>query len=260
MLLTVLLPMIERAFGAATNVTLLELSDQENACLRRLVLEAPGTYHHSVVVGNLAEAAAERIGANPLLSRVASYYHDIGKIVKPEYFTENDTGRSRHDDLAPTISTLIITAHVKDGVEMGRAYELPRAILDIIEQHHGTGKVGFFRRRALEQADDPDEVPESAFRYPGPRPRTREAAIVLLADSVEAASRSLAEPAPAHIERLVHRIVSEKLMDGQLDDSPLRFRDLRAIEESFARTLNAMYHSRVRYPDGDAPRGRKAAR
>lgn len=256
-LLVIALPLLEKAFGAATNVTLLELSDQEHPCLRQLVLEAPGTYHHSVVVGNLAEAAAEAIGANPLKARVGSYYHDIGKIIKPEYFTENDSGHSRHDDLAPTISALIIASHVKDGLEMGRTYGLPADILDIIAQHHGDSRVGFFYRRALEQAPSATGISEAAFRYPGPRPQTREAAVVLLADSVEAASRSLADPSPAHIERLVHRIVTDKLMDHQLDDSPLTFRDISAVEGSFVRTLNAMHHARISYSSESAEKTKR---
>ncbi|MBN1256386.1 MAG: HDIG domain-containing protein, partial [Planctomycetes bacterium] len=214
-----------------------------------LVLEAPGTYHHSVIIGNLAEAAAEAIGANPLLVRVASYYHDIGKIVKPEYFTENDTGRSRHDNISPSISALIIMAHVKDGVEMGHAYKLPQDILDIMEQHHGDSVISYFYQRAQEMSEDPGEVSKGAFRYPGPKPQTREAAILLLADCVEAASRSLSEPTPAHIKELVHRIVNGRLMEHQLDDSPLTFRDISTIEASFVRTLTAMYHSRVPYQE-----------
>ncbi|MHC4883754.1 MAG: HD family phosphohydrolase [Planctomycetota bacterium] len=248
MVLTAALSYVEKFFGAATNVTLLELSDQEHPCLRRLVLDAPGTYHHSVVVGNLAEAAAEAIGGNPLLARVGSYYHDIGKVIKPEYFTENDRGNSPHDSLSPTLSTLIITSHVKDGVEMGRAYRLPQAIIDIIEQHHGDTSVRFFFEKAR-QAEGGEGLPESAFSYPGPRPRSREAAIVSLADTVEAASRSLTEPTSSHIERLVHRLVMDKVMMGQFDESPLTFRDIGTIERSFVRTLNAMHHSRVRYPD-----------
>jgi len=252
-LLTVALPLTERLFGAATNVTLLELSDQDHPCLRRLILDAPGTYHHSVVVGNLAEAAAEAVGAHTLLARVASYYHDIGKLAKPEYFSENDTGRSPHDELSPTISTLIIVAHVKDGADLARQFDLPQAIVDIIEQHHGDSVVPFFYHRAQELAEDPDEVPEAAFRYPGPRPRSKEAAIVLLADCVEAASRTLGTPTPAHVRRLVHEVVMSKLTDHQLDDSPLSFRDVATIERSFERTLNAMFHSRVRYPEGAQP-------
>ncbi|MFH0910311.1 MAG: HDIG domain-containing metalloprotein [Planctomycetota bacterium] len=259
-LLTLVLPLLERVFGAVTNVTLLELSDQEHPCLRRLILDAPGTYHHSVVVGNLAEAAAEAIGAHSLLARVASYYHDIGKLMKPEYFSENDAGRSRHDDLSPTISTLIITAHVKDGAELARAFDLPQDIIDIIEQHHGDSVVPFFYHRARELAEDPDSVSDGAFRYPGPRPQSREAALVFLADSVEAASRSLEDPTPAHIDRLVHEIVLDKLMAHQLDECPLTFRDLSALERAFVRTLNAIFHSRVRYPEGARQSGRKPAR
>jgi putative nucleotidyltransferase with HDIG domain len=248
-LFTVFLPFIERFFSTATNVTLLELSDQEHPCLRQLLLEAPGTYHHSVVVGNLAETAAEVVGANSLLARVGSYYHDIGKMVKPEYFTENDSGKNRHDNLSPTISSLIITAHVKDGVEIAASYDLPRDIVDIIEQHHGDTMVGFFYQKLKEQSGDDFSVSEDAFRYPGPRPAKRETAIVLMADSVEAASRSLKEPSPARIRSLVHKIIMEKLTSGQLDRSPLSFRDVSAIEDSFVRTLIAMFHSRIRYPD-----------
>lgn len=248
-LFTVLLPVIERFFSTATNVTLLELSDQEHPCLRQLLLEAPGTYHHSVVVGNLAEAASEVVGANSLLTRVGSYYHDIGKIIKPEYFTENDSGKNRHENLSPTISALIITAHVKDGAELAKVYDLPQDIIDIIAQHHGDTMVGFFYQMAKQQSEDPALVSENAFRYPGPRPSRKESAIVLMADSVEAASRSLSEPSPARIRNLVHRIIMEKLTTGQLDNSPLTFRDISAIEDSFVRTLTAMFHSRIKYPD-----------
>lgn len=247
---TMLLPFIEHAFGCATNVSLLELSDQNHPCLRRLILEAPGTYHHSVVVGNLAEAAAEALGANALLARVGSYYHDIGKILKPDYFTENDSGQSRHEMLTPTMSTLVILAHVKDGVELGKLYNLPQNVIDIIRQHHGTSLVQYFYQRAKELSNGAS-VDEGAFRYEGPNPQDRESAIVCLADSVEAASRSLTEPSPAHIEKLVHRIVMGKMMDHQLDESQLTFRDVARVEKSFCRTLNAMYHTRIRYPDGD---------
>ena len=252
--LTVILPVVERFFSCATNITLLELSDQNHPCLRRLIIEAPGTYHHSIVVGNLAEAAAEAIGANALLARVGSYYHDIGKVLKPDYFSENDSGQSRHEMLTPTMSTLVILAHVKDGVELGRYYNLPQNIIDVIAEHHGTSLVQYFYQRAKEQGANVDE---SAFRYDGPNPRSQEAAIVLLADSIEAASRTLTEPTPAHIERMIHRIIMAKMTDHQLDDATLTFREISVIEKSFCRTLNAMFHTRIRYPDADTRQGRK---
>ncbi len=247
-LLTALLPIIEYLFGVNTEISLLELSDLNQPLLRQLGLEAPGTYHHSLIVGSLAETASEAIGADSLLARVGAYFHDIGKLEKPDYFVENEGSQgSRHDQLSPSMSALIISAHVKDGVEIAEEYNLPRAVVDIIEQHHGTSLIEFFYQRSQEA--NGDEAPsEDAFRYPGPRPTTREAAIILLADAVEAASRTLPEPSPKRLQILVHKLVMKKLLDGQLDDSPLTFADLARAEKSFVRVLTAIFHSRVRYP------------
>ncbi len=242
------LGLLERLFETTTMIRLQELQDQDQPVLRRLVIEAPGTYHHSVIVGTLSEAAAEAIGARALLAKVGSYYHDIGKLFKPEYFSENEAGMSRHDALNPVMSALIIIAHVKDGAEMARSLSLPRGIIDIIEQHHGEGLVSYFHHRAREEADNAETVDENAYRYPGPKPRSREAALVLLADSVEAATRALERPSSAHIRRRVHDIILSKLMDGQLEASGLTLSDLKTTEDQFVRILVSMHHTRVRYP------------
>ena len=216
-------------------------------------MEAPGTYHHSLIVGNLSETAALAIGANALLARVASYYHDLGKADRPEYFTENEPlGRSRHEGLSPAMSTLIITSHVRDGVALASEFHLPRAILDITAQHHGTSVVEFFYRTAVDRAGE-EPVDPQRFRYTGPKPRTKEAGIVLLADSVEAASRSLDEPTSARLTKLVHDLTMKRLLDGQFDESGLTLRDLRTIEDSFVKVLTSMFHTRVPYPS--APQG-----
>jgi len=243
-----LLHIAEMGFGVTTDVSLLELSDQNHPALRRLLMAAPGTYHHSLIVGNLSETAALMIGANALLARVASYYHDLGKVDRPEYFTENEPlGRSRHEGLSPAMSTLIITSHVRDGVSLASDYHLPKAILDITAQHHGTSLVEFFYRKAVEQAGD-EPVDKQRFRYAGPKPRTREAGIVLLADVVEAASRSLDEPTSARLKKLVHDLMMQRLLDGQFDESGLTLNDLRTIEDSFVKVLTSMFHTRVPYP------------
>ncbi len=241
-------PFLETWLGATTNMRLQELQDQNQPCLRRLVVEAPGTYHHSVIVGTLAEAAASTIGASALLAKVGGFYHDIGKLTKPEYFTENEIGVSRHDALAPTISALIIAAHVKDGAEMAAELGLPGRLREIIEQHHGSSLIGFFHYRAKQAAGPDSVVDESLFHYPGPIPQSREAALVMLADCVEAASRSLERASSAHIKRLVHELLLGRLLEGQLEDSGLTLTDLNRVEESFVRILTSMFHSRVRYP------------
>mgnify|MGYP003681894555 CR=1 FL=1 len=246
--LTALLPIIEYLFNVNTEISLLELSDLNQPLMRQLGLQAPGTYHHSLIVGSLAETAAEAIGADPLLARVGSYFHDIGKLQKPDYFVENEgTQGSRHNALSPSMSALIISAHVKDGTEMAEEHNLPRAIIDIIEQHHGTSLMEFFYQRSKESKDD-GETSEEMFRYPGPRPRSREAAIILLADAVEAASRTLPEPSPARLRSLVYELTMKKLLDGQLDESPVTLTDLAKAEKSFVRVLAAIFHSRVKYP------------
>ncbi|MGI6552081.1 MAG: HD family phosphohydrolase [Bacillota bacterium] len=243
------LPFLETAFGITTSVKLLELSDPNQPVLKRLLLEAPGTYHHSILVGNLAEAAADAVGANSLLARVASYYHDIGKLKRPYFFIENQlTADNPHDKLAPTLSTLIITSHVKDGVELAKEYRLPQVIKDIINQHHGTGLVSYFYHKAQEN-NRGEELEEGDFRYDCPKPQTKEAAIVLLADTVEAAVRSIQKPTPGRIEGTVRKVIKDKLEDGQLEECDLTFKELDIIAQSFVRVLSGIFHSRIEYPD-----------
>ncbi|MBL7085294.1 MAG: HDIG domain-containing protein, partial [Candidatus Omnitrophica bacterium] len=222
-IITGILPVFEYVFNIVTNISLLELSDLNHPLLKEMVLKAPGTYHHSLIVGNLAEAASESIGANALLARVGSYFHDIGKTEKVEYFSENQMGtaKKKHDKLTPSMSSLIITNHVKDGVELARKYKLNQTIIDFIEQHHGTSLIYYFYQRALEKVETDEVLKEEGFRYPGPKPQTKETAVVLLADSVEAASRALAEPTPARIKGLVRKIINNKFIDKQLDQCEL---------------------------------------
>lgn len=243
------LPYLESAFGITSAIHLLELSDPGHPLLRRLLTEAPGTYHHSIIVANLAEAAAGAVGGETLLARVGAYYHDIGKIKRPYFFIENQlNGENPHDKIAPSLSTLILTSHVKDGVEMAREYRLPQAIIDIIEQHHGNGLCSYFYHKALENGH-PENVDEDEYRYDGPKPQTKEAAIVMLADSVEAAVRSLQNRTPGRIEGMVRKIVKDKLMDGQMDECDLTFKDLDKIVEAFLQVLGGIFHSRIEYPE-----------
>jgi putative nucleotidyltransferase with HDIG domain len=247
--ITGLLPFIERAFGVVTEISLLEWSDVNRPVLRRLVLEAPGTYHHSVLVGNLAEAAAQAIGANALLARAAAYYHDIGKLAKPEYFVENNPeAPQRHEKLSPALSALIIIAHARDGAALAEQNRIPVPIRDIIEQHHGTTLMEFFYQVALQQAGGNGRADPECFRYRGPKPQTAEASIVLLADAVESASRVMSEPSPSRIDTLVREITKKRMEDGQFDDCPITLRELRKIEQSLVRELTAMFHTRIRYP------------
>jgi cyclic-di-AMP phosphodiesterase PgpH len=242
------LPLFETAFGITTDITLLELSDLNRPLLKRLALEAPGTYHHSIMIGTLAEDATESIEGNSLLARVGSYYHDIGKMLKPEYFVENqlDAG-NKHEKLTPTMSAIILEAHVKEGVELAIRNGLPKSIIEFITGHHGTGIMTYFYNKAKQDQDVNAEVDE--FRYPGPNPRTKEVAIVMLADSVEAASRTLDDPKPARIRGLVHRIFLDKMDSGLLENSELTLRDIVKIEDSFVRVLTAFFHRRVKYPE-----------
>ncbi len=249
-LLTVSLPLIELVFNVATEIRLFELSDQEQPLLRYLVALAPSTDNHSRRVAILSEAAAEAIGANGLLARVGSFYHDIGKMTKPSYFIENIPGdESPHDHLRPTMSALIIAAHAKDGVELAEEAKLPQPIIDIIAQHHGTSTIEFFWHRYLEEAGERPGLDQDFFRYSGEKPTTKEAAIVMLADAVEAASRTLSDPLPSRIEHLVRRITTAKLLDGQLEECGLTLSELRRIERAFVRALCSMYHGRIVYPD-----------
>ncbi|MDQ6939639.1 MAG: HDIG domain-containing protein [Verrucomicrobiota bacterium] len=261
-----ILPIIEHLFRITTDISWLEASDLNHPLLRRMTIEAPGTYHHSLVVANLAEAAAEAIGANGTLCRVCSYFHDVGKLVKPDYFTENmNFERNPHDDLAPTMSALIIIAHVKEGVDLALKHQLNRQITDIIQQHHGTSLVYYFYKRAVQQQEDAraggkimnmregdiPEVSEEIFRYPGPKPQTKESAIISLADMVESASRSLEKPTPQKIEQLVNDLIAQRIADHQLDECDLTLAELNIIAERFRFTLMTMLHTRIAYPKQD---------
>ncbi|MBE0616746.1 MAG: HDIG domain-containing protein, partial [Proteobacteria bacterium] len=266
-----LVPLAEWAFGYATDIRLMELASLDHPLLGELMLRAPGTYHHSLVTGSLVKAAAEAIGAKALLGTVAAYYHDVGKISKPAYFIENQVeGRNRHDKLSPSMSSLVLISHVKEGVELARRHRLGREIVEILRQHHGTSLIRYFYDRALERCSASDEVRENDYRYPGPKPQTREAALVLLADAVEAASRTVPDPRPARIQGMVQNIINRTFADGQLDECDLTLKDLHEIARSFSRILSAIHHQRIDYPlaaqkekkaDGDLdprrlPRGR----
>ncbi|MBK5273657.1 MAG: HDIG domain-containing protein [Desulfuromonadales bacterium] len=244
------IPVIETLFHYTTDIKMLELANLNSPLLRDLMIKAPGTYHHSVVVGNLVEAAAESINANPLLARVAAYYHDIGKTTKPLYFIENQGGEeNRHDKLTPSMSALILISHIKDGAELAREKHLGQPIIDIIRQHHGTGLIKFFYERAKLQAGATGQtVEEKDFRYPGPKPQTREAGIVMLADCVEAASRTLVNPTPDRIQGMVQNIINRIFTDGQLDECELTLKNLHEIARSFNRILNGIFHHRIDYP------------
>lgn len=244
------IPLIETVFHYVTDIKLLELSNLNSPILRELMVRAPGTYHHSVLVGNLVEAAAETINANPLLARVAAYYHDIGKISKPQYFIENTgVGDNRHDKLAPSMSALILISHVKEGVELAREHRVGRPIVDIIRQSHGTALMSFFFQKAKSQAGEGQTVHERDFRYPGPKPQSREAGLVMLADCVEAASRTLVNPTPDRIQGLVQKIINNIFIDGQLDECELTLKNLHEIAKSFNRILAGIYHHRIDYPE-----------
>lgn len=245
-----LLPFFETGLGILSDGKLLALANPNQPLLRKLLTEAPGTYHHSVMVANLSEAACEAIGANGLLARVGSYYHDIGKTKKPHYFIENQVAiRNPHDFIEPDKSANIIINHVIDGAEMLRQHKLPREIIDIAEQHHGTSLVSYFYHKAKEKDE---EVKENDFRYPGPKPSTKEGGIISICDSAEAAVRSLKEPSPEKIEKIVDSIVNNKLMDGQLDDTPLTLEELHTIRETVCEALKGIFHSRIQYPTKEA--------
>ncbi len=263
-----LLPIFEGFFQLTTDISWLELSDLNHRLLRQMQLEAPGTFHHSLVVAALAEAAAEKIQANAPMCRVCSYFHDVGKLKKPGYFIENqhDGAENPHDTLTPTMSSLVIIAHVKDGVDLAVKHKLNPRIINVIQEHHGDSLVYFFYRKAQDQKraelekvdrrlENPEDLPmieEKNFRYPGPRPSTRESGIISLADSIESASRSLQKPTPAKIRALVDDIVRARINDGQLDDCPLTLREVAIVKDSFSNTLRSMLHSRIDYPKDDA--------
>ncbi len=255
MVIQATLPLIERAFRFATSLTLLEWRDTTRPLLQRLAREAPGTYTHSLALGTLAEPACRGIGANGLLAQVGALYHDIGKLNKAAYFAENqEASINRHDNLAPTMSLLIIIGHVKDGLEMAKEYKVPRLLHQFIEEHHGTTVVRYFHHIASEQQPQiargkhDRAVPESQFRYPGPKPKTKESAVLMLCDGVESAVRSLSDPSPGRIEHVVHQIVTDRLNDGQFDDCDITLRELHRVEESLAKSLCSYYHGRVAYP------------
>ncbi len=251
-LMTVFLPAVEKVFNVQTDLRLIELGDPAHHLLQELIRRAPGTYNHSITVASLAEAAAESIGARGLLVRVGAYFHDIGKMLKPGYFIENQTqGDNRHDTLVPAMSTLVIIAHVKDGADLARQNKLPEQIIDFIQQHHGTTLVEYFYQQANQQkSKDPEasEVDESTFRYPGPKPQTKEAGVLMLADAVESATRALKEPTPSRIENIVEELSLKRLLDGQFDECGLTLEELHKIGESLVKSLTAVYHGRVKYP------------
>ncbi len=256
-IVTGLLPVIEMSFGYTTDIKLLELANLDQPLLRELMVQAPGTYHHSVIVSNMVEACAKAVHANPLLARVAAYYHDIGKTKKPLYFIENQLDReNKHEKLAPSMSSLILTSHVKDGAEMARKNKLGKEIIDIVQQHHGTSLISFFYEKAREQAEKKGDkgvsVKEEDFRYPGPKPQTKEAGLVMLADVVEAASKTLVEPTVARIQGMVQKMVNKIFSDGQLDECELTLKDLHEIAKSFNMTLSGIFHHRIEYPESVA--------
>jgi hypothetical protein len=268
LVVSAILPLVEGAFQITTTISWLELADLNHPLLQQMTMEAPGTYHHSLIVANLAEAGAKAICVDPTACRVMAYFHDIGKIIKPEYFTENiPPGANPHENLTPSMSALIIIAHVKEGVDLALKYGLKKQVLDAIEQHHGNSIVGFFHQRALQQQqdareggkimnmreEDVPEVSENSFRYPGPKPQTREIGILMIADSVEAASRSLEKPTAQRIEDLVNEIVEHKIATGQLDESNLTMNEIRAAAEAMATTLKSMMHTRIAYAKKEKP-------
>lgn len=253
------LPLFEYVFKVVTNISLLELSDFNHPLLRKLILEAPGTYQHSLVVANLSEAAAESIGVNSLLARVGAYYHDVGKMIKPDYFVENLVNyRDAHKNLKPSMSKLIIFNHVKEGVELATKHHLNPKIIDFISQHHGRTLVYYFYHRAKEL--EPEGKHEEEYRYPGPKPQVKEVAIVALADAIEALSRTLEEPNPSRIEEMVREVVKKRFMEGELDESNLTLKELEKITQSFIRILNAIFHTRINYPKDDNNRANKPAK
>ncbi|HMK50256.1 MAG TPA: HDIG domain-containing protein [Thermodesulfovibrionales bacterium] len=251
-IVSLLLPLIEYMFNVTTDISLLELLDLNQPIMKSLMISAPGTYHHSVIVGNLVESAAEAVGANPLLARVSAYYHDIGKIKMPDYFVENQSGSvSKHEKITPHMSAMIITNHIKEGVETARQYKLPEPIVDIIEQHHGTMLINYFFQKAKDMGDNGQRPVEQDYKYQGPKPQTRVAALVMMADAVEAASRVLTDPTPARIASLVDRIINHIFLEGQLDECELTLKDIHEIKRRFTYILTGIFHKRIDYPGFD---------
>ena len=250
-IVSMLLPLLEYVFKVTTDISLLELLDLNQPLMKTLMITAPGTYHHSVIVGNLVESAAEAVGVNPLLARVSSYYHDIGKIKMPDYFVENQTmSPNKHDKLTPHMSSMIITNHVKEGVDLARQYKLPQSIIDIIGQHHGNSVITYFYQKARE-IEQEKEISADDYKYPGPRPQTRVAALVMMADAVEASSRVLTDPTPARILALVDKIINHIYLDGQLDECELTLKDISEIKKRFSYILTGIFHKRIDYPGFD---------
>jgi len=240
-------PVFEAAFNLATPSKLLELANPNQPLLRRLLMEAPGTYHHAIIVANLSEAAAEKIGANPLLARTGAYFHDIGKLKRPLYFKENQRGDNPHDHTDAYVSASIVTAHTSDGLALAQKHHLPPEIQRIIAEHHGDTPVMYFYHKALQQADGrPVDIKD--FRYSGSRPSTKESAVVMLADTIEAAVRSMSDPTPQSIKRFIERLVRGKIEDGQLSNSPLSLQDIDGISEAFSSVLSGVFHERIEYP------------
>jgi len=255
-----LIGIFEKLFDVTTDITLLELSDLNHPLLKELSVKAPGTFHHSIIVGNLAEAAAEAIGVNSLLARVGCYYHDIGKMLKPEYFVENQMGAmNKHENLSPTMSCLIVVNHVKAGMELADKHNLPRAVKQFIPEHHGTSIISYFYHKAQEIMD-PAEINENDFRYPGPKPQSKETAIAMLADTVEAASRTLQNPTPQRIKSLIDTLVENKIEEGQLDECDITMREIKMIKEAFVPILTGIHHPRIEYPSTEEkkPEAQKA--
>lgn len=254
-LVSLILPVLEYLFKVTTDISLLELLDLEQPLMKNLMIAAPGTYHHSIIVGNLVEAVAESVGVNPLLAHVATYYHDIGKMKMPEYFIENQTsGVNKHEKLTPHMSSMILISHVKEGVELARQHKLPEVVIDIIEQHHGTSLITYFYEKAKEMPNG-SELSEQEYRYPGPKPQSRIAALVMMADAVEAASRVLNEPTSARIAALVDKIINHIFLTGQLDECELTLKDIHEIKKRFTYILTGIFHKRVDYPGFDFSTG-----
>lgn len=244
-----LLPFFESIFDVVTNIKLLELSNPNQPLMKKLLMEAPGTYHHSVMVANLAESATEAIGGNPVIARVGAYYHDIGKLKRPYFFGENQMGRENpHDRITPNLSTMIILSHVKDGIEMAKEYKIPKILQDMIVQHHGTTLVKYFYYKMKNSAENPEEVKEEDFRYPGPIPDSKEAGVLMLADGVEASVRSITEPTKEKIENMVNNIINDKLNSNQLVNCDLTLKDIDTIKKCFLKSLDGIYHQRIEYP------------
>ncbi len=244
-----ILPVLENIFDVLTNIKLLELANPNHPLMRRLLLEAPGTYHHCVLVANLAEMAAESVGANPILARVASYYHDVGKLERPYYFKENQIGIANpHDDMSPAMSSAIILSHVEDGVKLAEKYNLPEGITDVVREHHGDSLAKYFYITMRNKSENPDEVNEADYRYGGPPPRSKESTIIMLADGVEASVRSINKPNKKKIEEMVNNIIKSRIDENQFVNSDLTFKDLEKIRESFLKVLSGIYHERIEYP------------